>query len=93
MTKKTLSFDKTGISKAPIDKPVVYQIKTGGDKINYIGIAKRGRAQERLAEHLPNIPGAKVQVTQMTSIKDARDMETKLVAKHQPKYNTHGVQK
>jgi hypothetical protein len=39
MAKKTVTFNKTGIGKLPIDKPVVYQIKTAGDKTNYIGIA------------------------------------------------------
>jgi hypothetical protein len=44
-----------------------------------------------LAEHLPNIPGAKVQIEQMPNIKDAREKETKLIAKHPPRYNTHGI--
>jgi hypothetical protein len=90
MTKRTVTFNKTGIGQLPVDKPVVYQIKTAGDKINYIGFAQRGRAQERLTEHLPNIPGAKVQIEQMASIKDARQKEAKSIAKHQPPYNTHG---
>lgn len=90
MAEKTVTFNKAGIGKLPIDKPVVYTIKTAGDKPNYIGVAQRGRAQERLTEHLPDIPGAKVQIEQMTSIKEARDKEAKIIAKHQPPYNTQG---
>jgi hypothetical protein len=91
MSKKTVTFNRSGLANAPIDKPVVYQIKTAGNKINYIGVAQRGRAQERLAEHLPDIPGAKVQIEQMSSIKDAREKEVKLIAKHQPRYNKQGI--
>ncbi len=66
MAKKTIPFNQTGISKLPIDKPVVYRIQSDGGKNNYTGVAQRGRAQERLEEHLPKgkdpIPGAKVQI-------------------------------
>jgi excinuclease UvrABC nuclease subunit len=88
MARKTVTFNKAGIEKLPVDKPVVYTIKTAEDKANYIGVAQRWRAQERLMEHLPNIPGAKVQIEQMSSIKEAREKEAKIIAKHQPPYNT-----
>lgn len=90
MTRKTVTFNKKGIEKLPIDKPVVYQIQTAGGKNNYTGIAQRGRAQERLKEHLSDIPGAKVQIEQMSSIKEAREKEAKVIAKQQPRYNTQG---
>jgi hypothetical protein len=90
MARKTVKFNKTGIGKVPVDKPIVYQIKTAGDKLNYTGVAKRGRAQERLTEQLSKIPGAKVQVEQMPSIKEAKKKELKIIAKQQPPYNTHG---
>ena len=47
MAKKTVDFNKSGAAKLPIDKPVVYKIKTAAGKTNYVGVAKRGRAQER----------------------------------------------
>ena len=76
MGKKTTNFNKSGINKLPDNKPVVYKIKTESGNTNYVGIAKRGRVQERLQEHLPGgkdyIPGTKVQIEQMTSIADAR---------------------
>ena len=72
MAKKTVSFTQKGIRKLPNDKPVVYKILTTNDNNNYTGIAKKGRVQERLEEHLPNgkdpIPGSKIQIEQMHSI-------------------------
>ncbi len=76
MAKKTVPFNQTGIGKLPINKPVVYKIETPGGKNNYTGVAQRGRAQERLQEHLPTgkdpIPGAKVRVEQVSTIVEAR---------------------
>ena len=60
MGKKTTNFNKTGINKLPLDKPVLYKIKTRSGDTNYAGTAKKGRAQERIEEHLGKIPGAKV---------------------------------
>ena len=49
---------------------------TNGGANNYIGVAKRGRVQDRLSEHLPGgpdaIPGAKVVIEQMDKVADAR---------------------
>ena len=72
MARKTVEFNKSGISKLPDDKPVLYKVLTDGGKNNYTGIAQRGRFQERLTEHLPGgkdaVPGAKVQIEQTSSI-------------------------
>ncbi len=84
MAKKTLSNNKTSISKLPNDKPVMYKIKTASGKINYVGVAKRGRVQERLKEHLSGgkdyVPGAKVQIEQFSSIAEARKKEMSVIA-------------
>jgi len=94
MGKKTTNFNKSGINKLPDNKPVVYKIKTESGNTNYVGIAKRGRVQERLQEHLPGgkdyIPGTKVQIEQMTSIADARKKESNIIAKSKPKHNKQG---
>ncbi|MGO9004851.1 MAG: helix-turn-helix domain-containing protein [Beijerinckiaceae bacterium] len=91
MSKKTVPFNQTGIGKLPTDKPVVYKIETPGGKNNYTGVAKRGRAQERLQEHLPKgtdpIPGAKVRVERVNTIAEARKKEEAIIAREQPKYN------
>ena len=86
MARKT-KFNKSGIDKIPNDKPVMYRIQTGSGNDNYVGIAKRGRAQERLSEHLGNIPGATVVVEQFNSIGDARAKEKNVISRNQPKYN------
>ena len=92
MAKKTTKYDKAGAEKLPNDKPVKYEIKTAGDKTNYVGIAKKGRASERIQEHLDtgNIPGAKVKITQYASIADARAAEKKQLENNKPKYNDQG---
>ncbi len=86
MAKKT-KFNKSGIEKIPTDKPVMYRIQTESGKDNYVGIAQRGRGQDRLNEHLGNIPGATVVVEQFNSINDARAKEKNVIKRNQPKYN------
>jgi len=89
--KKTVKFNQSAIGKLPESKPVIYRIETDGGKDNYIGIAKRGRVQERIQEHLPGakdpVPGSKVQIEQMPSIQQAEKREIKIIKKEQPKYN------
>jgi len=94
MAKKTVSFNQNGIEKLPNNKPVVYKIPTDGDKNNYTGVAQRGRIQELLKEHLPGgkdyVPGSKVQIEQLGSIKDAEAKETRIIARTKPSYNEKG---
>ena len=94
MGKKTVSFNKSGIEKLPDNKPVVYKILTDNDKNNYTGIAQRSRVQERLKEHLPGgkdyIPGAKVQIEQLSSIKEAAEKENRIIARTKPPHNIKG---
>ena len=94
MAKKTVPFTGKGIGNLPDDKPVIYKILTDSGKNNYTGIAKRGRVQERLQEHLPGgkdaVSGAKVQIEQMPSIGDARDKETRVIVRSKPPYNKQG---
>ena len=91
MAKTTVKNNETNIDKLPNDKPVMYKIKTEGGNVNYVGVAQRGRVQERLKEHLPDgkdpIPGAKVQIEQVSSIAEARKMETAAIKRIQPKHN------
>ena len=92
MAKKTVAFSKTGAAKLPNDKPVVYRVLTKGGKNNYTGIAKRGRVEERIQEHLAagDVTGAKVQIEQKSSIAEARASEARIIARAQPKYNKQG---
>ena len=90
MAKKTVNFNQKGISQLPNDKPIMYKILTGGGTNNYTGIAQRGRVQDRLNEHVGNIPGAKVQIQQFESINDARKSEGRVISRSKPKYNEQG---
>jgi len=94
MARKTVDFHKSSIGKLPNDKPALYRIRTDGGKTNYAGVAKRGRVQERIAEHLPGgqdyVPGAKVQIEKMTSIEQAKATESRVIARSKPKYNDQG---
>lgn len=90
MGKKTTTFNKKGIGKLPNNKPVLYKIKTGSGNTNYAGVAKRGRVQERIGEHLGKIPGIKVQIEQFGSIKDAGKKEDNVIKKSRPRYNKKG---
>ncbi len=85
-TKKT-KFNKTEIEDLPNNKPAVYKIMTTGGKVNYVGVAKRGRVQERINEHLDEIPGATVQIQQTDSIAEARKKEAGIIKRSKPRYN------
>ncbi len=94
MAQKTVPFHLKGIGKLPESKPVVYRIETAGGRPNYVGVAKRGRVQDRIAEHLPGakdyVPGAKVHIEQMPSIRKAVKKEERIIARSQPPNNVQG---
>lgn len=92
MSRKTVSFNRSGVKKLPDNKPVVYKIKTSGEKVNYIGSAEKGRVRERLGEHLKNdtVPGSKVVIEQKHTIAEARDSEYRSITLIKPKYNKQG---
>ena len=86
MARKT-KFNKTSIDKLPEDKPVLYRIETEAGKLNYAGIAKKGRVQDRIKEHLGEIPGVNVSIEQFNSVADARSKEKNVIKRNKPKYN------
>lgn len=92
MAKKTVKYSKKGAATLPNDKPVVYKIKTVRGKTNYVGVAKRGRVEERVKEHLEAniIPGATVQIEQVSTIAEARQKEQNIISRTKPKYNEQG---
>lgn len=86
------SFTKTNVGKVPKDKPVVYKLKNSKGENLYTGVAKKGRAEDRLKEHLPGGPdpksGAKsFQIKQTKSIDQAKREEKKIIKQENPKLN------
>jgi len=93
--KKSGSFDEKGIESLAKDKPVVYNIEDNNGNTLYIGIAKRGRVEERIKEHLnggsdPIRGGKKVKIQQKSSIADAEKAEARAIKKNQPPQNKKG---
>ena len=84
-----------GIESLAKDKPVVYRIKnSNGDNI-YTGVAKRGRVEQRLKEHLPGSQdpvrgGVKVKIIQKNSIEEAQKTEARIIRQQQSHQNKRG---
>ncbi len=90
MGAKKVKHNKNCVNQLPNDKPVLYRIETEAGKLNYAGVAKRGRVKDRIKEHLREIPGASVRVEQFSSIRDALTKESRVIKRNQPKYNEQG---
>ena len=90
MSTKTVKYAEQKIKNLPNNKPVVYKILTDNNTNNYTGTAKKGRVNDRIIEHLGEIPGAKVQIEQFSSINDALKKESNIISRSQPKYNKRG---
>lgn len=93
--KKTGSFDAKGIEGLAKDKPVVYDIENKQGKTLYTGVAKRGRVEDRLKEHLAGGPdpirgGAKVRIKQKSSIAAAEKAEVRAIKRNKPPQNIKG---
>jgi len=77
------------------NKPVVYKIENAQGKHLYTGVAKKGRVEARLKEHLPGGPdpikgGRKVVIDQKRSINDALRSESRIIKRSQPPQNKKG---
>ncbi len=93
--KKTSEFTENGIESLAKNKPVVYQILDENNNNIYTGVAKRGRVEERLKEHLPSGPdpikgGTKVKIQQKASIDKALESEARIIKKVKPQKNKRG---
>ena len=93
--KKSGGFNKEGIEGLAKDKPVVYEIQDKKGDPLYVGVAKRGRVEDRLKEHLPGGPdpirgGVKVKIKQKPSISDAEKAEARAIKSKQPPRNKKG---
>ncbi len=93
--KKSGQFSKEGIEALAKDKPVVYVIEGNRRNNLYTGVAKRGRVEERLKEHLPSGPdpvtgGKRVRIQQKPSIAEAKESEARIIKRSKPPQNKKG---
>lgn len=93
--KKSGKFDSSGIERLAKDKPVVYKIENSKGENIYTGVAKRGRVEARLKEHLPGAQdairgGVKVRIQQKSSISEALKTEARIIKNQQPAQNKKG---
>ncbi len=93
--KKSGNFTNDGIESLAKDKPVVYKIEDGKGNNLYTGVAKKGRVEARLKEHLPGgvdpvHGGKKVTTTQHNSIGEALKSEARIIKRAQPPQNKKG---
>ena len=93
--RKSGKFDQGGIETLAKNKPVVYRIQDQAGNDQYVGVAKRGRVEARLKEHLsgardPVREGVKVRILQKSSIKEARKSEARIIKRNQPPQNKRG---
>ncbi len=92
---KSVDFDEKSIEGLAKNKPVVYNIEDKNGKTLYTGVAKRGRVEDRIKEHLPGGSdpirgGSKVKIQQKASIIDAEKAEARAIKKNQPPQNKRG---
>lgn len=95
---RTQKFTKENIKDTPRNKAIVYKIKNTDGKNLYTGIARRGRAEDRLMEHKllkkDLIPGGtRFQIAQVKNKDRAEQIEKQIIKKEQPKFNIKGKQK
>jgi len=95
-TKKTIPLTKTGVKKIPNNKAGVYDIKNKDGKSEYVGMAKAGRLQDRVKEHLPSSSKDPIKAGKSVAIKQepnkaaALKTETKMIKSKQPPQNKKG---
>ena len=74
-----------------IDKPVIYQIISHGDKVNYVGLAHRSLLPETLKEHFLGaqkpVPGQRVVIYTAETFNEAYNEAVRLVKLLRPPYN------
>ncbi len=84
----TRAITKTNLDKVPGDKPGVYRIKNIDGDVLYIGKAKGGRLDDRIAEHKGEFDGGTRFQFKTTSSKEAAErLERREIREYKPPRN------
>ena len=85
---KTKRITKGNLDKVPGNKPGVYRIKNAQGDILYIGKAKGGRLNDRIAEHQGRFQGGtQFQYRTAPSKEEAERLERREIKKYIPPRN------
>lgn len=85
---RTQTISQRNLDDVPKDKPGVYRIKNAQGDILYIGKAKGGRLNDRIAEHKGRFQsGNKFQYRTTPSKEAAEHLERKEIKEHIPPRN------
>ena len=84
----TRLITKANVEKVPGNKPGVYRIKNAEGDVLYIGMAKGGRLDDRIAEHKGEFKrGTRFQYRTTSSKKAAGRLEREEIKKFDPPSN------
>ena len=84
----TVRITKGNLDKVPGDKPGVYRIKNAQGNVLYVGKAKGGRLDDRIAEHKGRFQGGtQFQYKTVHRSEDADRLERREIKEHIPPRN------
>lgn len=84
---KTMRITNANLENVPGDKPGVYRIKNADGDVLYVGKAKGGRLDERIAEHKGEFGGTQFQYRTTLSKEAAERLERREIKKFNPPSN------
>ena len=85
---KTVRITNANLEKVPGDKPGVYRIKNADGDVLYIGKAKGGRLDDRIAEHKGEFEGGTQFQYRTTPSKEAAErLERREIREYTPPKN------